>query len=94
MVTVHHLGSRQAGQISLQYSFKNCRKGRPSGLPFFAATLLELEALGRTRSAHYPGFKFWMMTLQFGVTQLRSALEWSDSALKMLGERGAGGADD
>jgi PadR family transcriptional regulator, regulatory protein AphA len=48
------------------------------------ATLLQLEALGRARSSHHPGFPFWMLTLNFGVAQLRSALEWSDSALAML----------
>ena len=48
------------------------------------ATLLELEGLGRARSSHYPGFPFWMLTLQFGVSQLRAALEWSEAALEML----------
>jgi len=48
------------------------------------ATLLELESLGRVRSSHYPGFPFWMLTLDFGVAQIRSALEWSESALAML----------
>lgn len=82
-------GAEAAPAVSIEHIRKFQEKNRA-----MLATLLELEALGRTRSAHYPGFKFWMMTLQFGVTQLRSALEWSDSALKMLGERGAGGADD
>jgi DNA-binding PadR family transcriptional regulator len=48
------------------------------------ATLLELESLGRAHSSHHPGFPFWMLTLNFGVAQLRSALEWSESALGML----------
>lgn len=48
------------------------------------ATLLELEALGSAHSSHYPGFPFWMLTLKFGVEQLRSALEWSEAALAML----------
>jgi PadR family transcriptional regulator AphA len=48
------------------------------------ATLLQLETLGRAHSSHHPGFPFWMLTLNFGLTQLRSALEWSDSALAML----------
>ena len=48
------------------------------------ATLLELESLGRAHSSHHPGFPFWMLTLNFGVAQLRSALEWSESALCML----------
>ncbi|MGA2168863.1 MAG: PadR family transcriptional regulator [Terracidiphilus sp.] len=48
------------------------------------ATLLDLEVLGRARSFHHPGFPFWMLTLQYGVAQLRSALEWSEAALAML----------
>ncbi len=47
-------------------------------------TLLQLESLGRAHSSHHPGFPFWMLTLNFGVAQLRSALEWSESALAML----------
>jgi len=46
--------------------------------------LLEVEGLARAHSSHYPGFPFWMLTLSFGVAQLRSALAWSDSALAML----------
>lgn len=48
------------------------------------ATLLEIEGLARTRNSQSPGFPFWMLTLSFGVAQLRSALEWSQSALAML----------
>jgi DNA-binding PadR family transcriptional regulator len=48
------------------------------------ATLLQLETLGRARSSHHPGLPFWMLTLNFGLAQLRSALEWSESALAML----------
>ena len=48
------------------------------------STLLQLESLGRAHSSHHPGFPFWMLTLNFGVAQLRSALEWSESALAML----------
>jgi hypothetical protein len=47
-------------------------------------TLLEVEGLARVHSSHYPGFPFWMLTLTFGVAQLRSALEWSEAALAML----------
>jgi DNA-binding PadR family transcriptional regulator len=48
------------------------------------ATLLQLESLGRAHSSHHPGFPFWILTLNFGLAQLRSALEWSESALAML----------
>jgi DNA-binding PadR family transcriptional regulator len=47
-------------------------------------TLLELEALGRAHSSHYPGFPFWMLTLDYGLAQIRSALKWSESALELL----------
>jgi DNA-binding PadR family transcriptional regulator len=50
------------------------------------AMLLELEKLARQHNSHLPGFPFWMLTLKFGVAQLRSALEWSDSALVMLSD--------
>jgi PadR family transcriptional regulator, regulatory protein AphA len=53
-------------------------------------TLLEVEGLARNHSSHYPGFPFWMLTLTFGVAQLRSALEWSESALAMLSSTEAG----
>jgi DNA-binding PadR family transcriptional regulator len=47
-------------------------------------TLLEVESMARAYNSDNPGFPFWMLTLTFGVAQLRSALEWSDSALAML----------
>jgi DNA-binding PadR family transcriptional regulator len=48
------------------------------------STLLELEALGRARSAHYPGFPFWILTLEYGVAHLRASLAWSEAALAVL----------
>ena len=48
------------------------------------ATLEELEKLSRASSSHYPGFRFWILTLEFGLAQLRSALTWSESALAAL----------
>ena len=56
------------------------------------ATILELEALARVHNSHQEGFPFWMLTLKFGVAQLRAALEWSDAALAMLHEMEAGKA--
>lgn len=50
------------------------------------ASLEELEKLGRAHSSHHPGFPFWMLTLKYGVGQLKAALEWSDTALAMLSE--------
>jgi len=51
------------------------------------ATLLELEKLGRERASDNPHFPFWMLTLTYGLAQIRSALEWSESALAMLSTR-------
>jgi DNA-binding PadR family transcriptional regulator len=65
------------------------------------ATLLEIETLGRARHGDHPHFPFWMLTHTYGVTQIRAALEWSESALAMLSaaeagslEREGGGATD
>lgn len=49
-------------------------------------TLLELEKLGRANSGHHPGFHYWMLTLKYGVGQLRAALEWSEAALAEMAE--------
>jgi len=48
------------------------------------ATLQELEPLDHAHNSQNPGFPFWMLTLSFGLAQLRSALAWSESALAML----------
>ena len=53
------------------------------------ATLLELESLALAHNPRHSGFPFWMLTLKFGVAQLRSALEWGESALGMLTAGGA-----
>jgi DNA-binding PadR family transcriptional regulator len=55
-------------------------------------TLLQLESLSRGYSSHQRGFPFWMLTLKFGLAQLRSALEWSESALAMLADAEVGAA--
>ena len=67
-VSIEHLRKFQEGNRSL------------------LASLSGLETLAR---AHYsgnpnPGFPFWVLTLSFGLAQIRSALEWSESALAML----------
>ncbi|MGD0793929.1 MAG: PadR family transcriptional regulator [Terriglobales bacterium] len=53
-------------------------------LKHMLATLLEMETLGRARHSNNPHFPFWMLTHTYGVAQIRSALEWSESALAML----------
>lgn len=47
-------------------------------------TLLRLESMARTLNSNEPGFRYWMLTLSFGVCQLRAALEWSGAALVAL----------
>jgi DNA-binding PadR family transcriptional regulator len=51
---------------------------------YMLATLEQLEPMARAYSSQNPGFPYWMLTLSFGKAQLRSALEWSESALAML----------
>ena len=46
--------------------------------------MLELERLARAHNAHQPGFPYWMLTLEYGLGQLRAALAWSDTALATL----------
>jgi len=48
------------------------------------AEVQELEKLARERQAGHPKLPFWMLTLSFGVHQIRSALEWSETALAWL----------
>src|ERR1035438_4236976 len=48
------------------------------------AAFLEIEPLGRARHGDNPNFPFWMLTQAFGVSQIRAALEWSESALTVL----------
>jgi DNA-binding PadR family transcriptional regulator len=49
------------------------------------ATLTQLEAVAKLQdNGTHPGFPFWMLTLDFGLHQLRSALVWSEAALAKL----------
>jgi PadR family transcriptional regulator AphA len=48
------------------------------------AKLQELEPLAHAHNSQNPGFPFWMLTLSFGLAQLRSALDWSESAIAAL----------
>jgi DNA-binding PadR family transcriptional regulator len=48
------------------------------------ASFEQLEGLARERNAHMPGFPYWMLTLSFGLSQLRAALEWSETAMAQL----------
>jgi DNA-binding PadR family transcriptional regulator len=53
------------------------------------ASIAEVEKLGRERHGDHPHFPFWMLTVTFGLAQLRAALEWSESALAMLERQAA-----
>ena len=46
--------------------------------------MLALESLARAHNAHQPGFPYWMLTLNYGVGQLKAALAWGESALATL----------
>jgi DNA-binding PadR family transcriptional regulator len=48
------------------------------------ATLTGLEKMATQYNTGQPGFPYWMLTLTYGLAQIRSALEWSESALTML----------
>jgi PadR family transcriptional regulator AphA len=48
------------------------------------ATIEEIGRVGREKNAHHPHFRYWMLTLEYGVAQIRAALEWSELALKTL----------
>jgi DNA-binding PadR family transcriptional regulator len=48
------------------------------------ATLTGLEKLAGQYNAGQPGFPYWMLTLTYGLSQIRAALEWSESALILL----------
>lgn len=74
-------GVEAAPEISVAHIRRFQEKNRQT-----LATLLELETLGRAHSSHYPGFPYWMLTLRYGVGQLRAALEWSEAALALLEE--------
>jgi hypothetical protein len=48
------------------------------------ATMEEIRQLGTERNGQHPHFGYWMLTLEYGVAQLRAALEWSERALETL----------
>jgi len=48
------------------------------------AVLEDLERLGRLHNQGNPGMPFWMLTLSYGMGQLRAGLAWSESAMAVL----------
>jgi len=72
-------GNEAAPGISVGHIREFQQKGRR-----LLDTMLELERLAHAHNAHQPGFPYWMLTLQYGLGQLRAALAWSDTALGTL----------
>jgi DNA-binding PadR family transcriptional regulator len=66
-------------------SIAHLRKFQESNRSLLAA-LSNLETLARARNSGHanPGFPFWMLTLSYGLSQIRSALDWSESAVALL----------
>ena len=56
------------------------------------AMLAQIEAVSRARSAHLPGFPFWILTLTYGIARMRAELEWSETAVAALASLEASGA--
>jgi DNA-binding PadR family transcriptional regulator len=50
------------------------------------AALLDIEKRAKASNAAMPGFPYWMLTLSFGLEQLRSALAWSETAVRTVEE--------
>jgi len=55
-------------------------------------TFEEIGRIGRAKNANHPHFRFWILTLEYGVAQIRAGLRWSEDALRELEsmERSAG----
>jgi PadR family transcriptional regulator AphA len=48
------------------------------------ATIEEIGRIGTAKNAEHPHFRYWILTLEYGVAQIRASLEWSERALKTL----------
>jgi DNA-binding PadR family transcriptional regulator len=72
-------GNEAAPGISVGHILAFQQKSRK-----FLEALLQLERLAHSYNAQQPGFSYWMLTLQYGLGQLRAALAWSESALATL----------
>ncbi len=48
------------------------------------ATFEEIGRIGRAKNAQHPHFRFWILTLEYGVAQIRAGLKWSEEALREL----------
>jgi PadR family transcriptional regulator AphA len=72
-------GVEAAPQVAIAHLCEFQRKNRQ-----MLAALTELEGLARANNGQHPGFPYWMLTLEYGVAQLKASLEWSEAALKTL----------
>lgn len=64
-------------------SIEHLRKFQQNNRSFFDS-LSQLETLARAHNSGNPGFPYWMLTLSYGMSQIRAALEWSESAIDLL----------
>jgi hypothetical protein len=48
------------------------------------ATIEEIGRMGREKNARHPHFRYWILTLEYGVAKIRAALGWSERALEVL----------
>ena len=48
------------------------------------ATIEEIGRMGTAKNAEHPHFRYWILTLEYGVAQIRAALEWSERAMEVL----------
>jgi DNA-binding PadR family transcriptional regulator len=72
-------GREAAPEISIAHVRQFQQKHRS-----LLAVLEELERLGQLHNQGNPGMPFWMLTLSYGMGQIRAGLAWSESAMAVL----------
>jgi DNA-binding PadR family transcriptional regulator len=48
------------------------------------ATLEEIGRLSHERNGQHPDFPYWILTLEYGVAEMRAQLAWSERALEVV----------
>lgn len=48
------------------------------------AMLEEIGRIGREKNARHPHFPYWILTLEYGIAQIRASLAWSEMALEVV----------
>ncbi|MGO8786178.1 MAG: PadR family transcriptional regulator [Terriglobia bacterium] len=56
------------------------------------AVLEQLQTQAQTHNTGNPHLPFWMLTLSFGIAQVRASIAWSESALSILSPANTGAA--